>query len=160
MTAAGVVAIDAATAVARADVSPQDASAAGYGSCEQLLDVLDRHDGTIYRIQLHYAGADPRIKLRASDRICDTEFEQLAEKLCRMDRLSKEGAWTWRVLRLIERHPMLAAGSLAEKAGVEKQWLKLHVRKLKNLGLTISHQPGYELSPRGMAVLKRLKRDR
>ena len=29
---------------------------------------------------------------------------------------------------------------------------KEHVRKLKGLGLTISHSPGYELSPRGVAL--------
>ena len=43
---------------------------------------------------------------------------------------------------------MLPAGDLAKKADAEKEWLKINVRKLKNLGLTISHQPGYELSPR------------
>ena len=30
-------------------------------------------------------------------------------------------------------------------------------RKLKALGLTISHSPGYELSPRGRALLARLE---
>ena len=35
---------------------------------------------------------------------------------------------------------MLSAGHLVAKAGVEKE-LKVNVRKLKNLGLTISHQP-------------------
>ena len=33
---------------------------------------------------------------------------------------------------------------------------KTDVRKLKKLGLTISHDVGYELSPRGRAVLQRL----
>jgi hypothetical protein len=32
------------------------------------------------------------------------------------------------------------------------------VRKLKELGLTISHSPGYEVSPRGQAVLRDLSR--
>jgi hypothetical protein len=34
---------------------------------------------------------------------------------------------------------------------------KNDVRKLKSLGLTISHSPGYELSPRGHALLARLE---
>jgi Mn-dependent DtxR family transcriptional regulator len=50
---------------------------------------------------------------------------------------------------------MFSAGYLAAKAGVEKEWLKINVRKLKNLGLTISHQSGYELSPRGQEFLRR-----
>ena len=33
---------------------------------------------------------------------------------------------------------------------------KEQVRKLKTLGLTISHSPGYELSPRGRALLDAL----
>ena len=32
------------------------------------------------------------------------------------------------------------------------------MRKLKNLGLTISHEPGYELSPREKPTLRHLKR--
>ena len=56
----------------------------------------------------------------------------------------------------IAEHPHLAAAELAERTGFDKEWLKLQVRKLKNLGLTISHHPGYELSPRGRVVLRRL----
>jgi hypothetical protein len=41
----------------------------------------------------------------------------------------------------------------AKKTGFEKAWLKINIRKLKNLGLTISHNPGYTLSPRGKAYL-------
>jgi biotin operon repressor len=48
------------------------------------------------------------------------------------------------------------AQDLAEGLGLEKQAFKNDVRKLKGLGLTISHSPGYELSPRGMALLRRL----
>jgi hypothetical protein len=40
--------------------------------------------------------------------------------------------------------------------GIDKPTFKNDVRKLKTLGLTISHSPGYELSPRGRAVLAHL----
>ena len=70
---------------------------------------------------------------------------------------SRVGPWTLRVLKAIERHPNLAAIRLAEMLGYEKAWLKLNIRKLKNLGLTISHQPGYELSPRGSAVARAMR---
>ena len=40
--------------------------------------------------------------------------------------------------------------------GRETQPFKTDVRKLKNLGLTLSHNPGYSLSPRGRAFLARV----
>ena len=76
-----------------------------------------------------------------------------------MDARSKTGDWTRTVLLIIEAHPMTAAAELAVRTGFKKDWLKLNVRKLKNLGLTISHQPGYELSPRGIVVLNHLKKN-
>jgi hypothetical protein len=36
--------------------------------------------------------------------------------------------------------------------------MKVDIRKLKSLGLTISHDVGYELSPRGTAYLSWLER--
>ena len=48
---------------------------------------------------------------------------------------------------------LLSASKLAEAAGVEKQWFKSNVRKLKKLGLTESLAVGYRLSPRGIAFL-------
>ena len=47
----------------------------------------------------------------------------------------------------------MSAQELADRSGYEKEWLKLNVRKLKNLGLTESLHPGYRLSPRGAAYL-------
>jgi hypothetical protein len=43
---------------------------------------------------------------------------------------------------------------LALELGREKEWLKGSVRKLKNLGLTISLGTGYRISPRGAAYLE------
>ena len=37
--------------------------------------------------------------------------------------------------------------------GRERLAFKADVRKLKNLGLTLSHEVGYSLSPRGQAYL-------
>ncbi len=42
---------------------------------------------------------------------------------------------------------------LAEALGWERADFKLHVRRLKELGLTISLDVGYRLSPRGAAYL-------
>ena len=57
------------------------------------------------------------------------------------------------VLRTIEARPGVRAADLAEGFGREKEPFKLDVRKLKNLGLTLSLEVGYRLSPRGEAYL-------
>jgi Mn-dependent DtxR family transcriptional regulator len=59
---------------------------------------------------------------------------------------------------LLGENPHVRAQDLADGLGMEKAVFKNDVRKLKELGLTISHSPGYELSPRGKAVLSRLPR--
>ena len=52
-------------------------------------------------------------------------------------------------MRLIADRPHVRAPDLAASVGRETAPFKNDVRKLKALGLTISHSPGYELSPRG-----------
>jgi hypothetical protein len=47
----------------------------------------------------------------------------------------------------------------AAEAGSERPALKTNVRKLKRLGLTISHEVGYEVSPRGKAWLGKRSRN-
>ena len=47
-----------------------------------------------------------------------------------------------------------AQQELAASFGLEKRVFKPRVRRLKELGLTISLSPGYRLSPRGEALLK------
>jgi hypothetical protein len=47
------------------------------------------------------------------------------------------------------------AANLAAAFGRDVQPFKADVRKLKNLGLTISLEVGYRLSPRGAAYLRR-----
>jgi hypothetical protein len=51
----------------------------------------------------------------------------------------------------------MKAGDLAVEAGFEKEWLKVNIRKLKELGLTESLQPGYRLSPRGEAFVSAVR---
>ena len=57
---------------------------------------------------------------------------------------------------LIAERPFVRAPDLAAAMGRETLPFKEDLRKLKALGLTISHSPGYELSPRGRAQLERL----
>lgn len=156
-TAVGILAIDRITEIDPSDITECDAAAAGYASLSKLLDQLDARDGNLYQIQVRYAGADPRLRLREDDVLDDAELVQISRKLDRLDSASRIGNWTRQVLRAIKHCPNIPAADLAKQTKFEKEWLKTNIRKLKNLGLTISQQPGYELSPRGQVVLKYLE---
>lgn len=157
-TAIGVLDVVRVEETAAESITEADAVSAGAPSLAVLLGELKRRAGTLYRIELAYREPDPRIALREDDELSDEEFRGLAKRLQGMDQRAAGGAWTRQVLAAIERHPMQAAGDLAAQLGYEKEWLKTHIRKLKNLGLTVSHHPGYTLSPRGRTVLERLGR--
>jgi hypothetical protein len=156
-TQIGVIAFDSVEAVGRDDLSEADAEAAGFASRDRLLAFVDRRaSGTIYRIGLRLEGPDPRIALRQS--LPDArQLRELAVRLDRLDRASRHGPWTRQVLRMIHDRPGVRAGDLAADAGRERAAFKLDVRKLKELGLTESLNPGYRVSPRGRAVLAALE---
>ena len=156
-TARGVLRILDVVAVAKADISEGDAVRAGFYSRERLLAGLGEREGQIYRIPVEYAGADPRVALRQQDDLSDAEIELVIEKLRRLDARSTAGSWTARVLAAIEAQPGVVSQTLAARLGCEKDRLKPQVRKLNNLGLTVSLATGYELSPRGRVVLRHLR---
>ncbi len=156
-TALGVLRILDVVPVTEAEISEADASRAGFSSRAALLKGFGEREGRIYRIGVEHAGADPRIELRQQDELSDAEVEQVIEKLQRLDARSPAGPWTERVLTAVEEQPGVVSSTLAQRLGYGKDRLKLQVRKLKNLRLTISLTTGYELSPRGRVVLKRLR---
>jgi hypothetical protein len=154
-TAVGVVAIDAVDALPASKIRAADAKRAGYESRAALIRELDSRDGTIYRIAVRHAGADPRIALRAK-KVTKAEAADIDARLARLDKASRDGAWTTRYLQLIAERPEVRAIELAESIGLEKKPFKLRVRKLKELGLTESLERGYRLSVRGRSYLARL----
>jgi hypothetical protein len=157
-TAVGVLEIRRVEVIEPAGIADDDARRAGFDSRDDLLSMLDRRDsGDIYRIELRYAGADPRVELRGRADLTDDELADVASRLERLDEASRHGPWTRAVLRLIAERPEVRAEELAASMGREKLPFKRDVRKLKELGLTESLSPGYRLSPRGQAVLKRLR---
>ena len=153
-TPIGVVAIDAVTKTLRQSLTTEDARLAGYDSLPALLGELRSRPGTLYRIDLHYAGADPRVALRAKGKLSKREAEELTGRLARMDARSTHGTWTRKLLELLRDEPGVRAGDLAPRLGREKLAFKRDVRKLKELGLTESLEVGYRLSPRGRNLLK------
>jgi hypothetical protein len=159
-TPSGVVGIDAVEAIDERELGDADARAAGYGSRVALLAELAERDGQLYRIRVHHAGEDPRVALRERADLGEPEIAELAEKLAGLDRRSRTGPWTTRVLELIAARPATLAAQLAKQIGQETPAFKRDVRKLKELGLTESLEVGYRLSPRGRAWLVVLERGR
>jgi hypothetical protein len=158
-TTVGVLEVGRVQVLERAAITDEEARRAGFGSRADLLAMLDeRGRGDIHRIELRYAGADPRVELRGRADLSEAELGEIAGTLERLDRASRHGPWTRQVLELIASQPEVRAAELAEKTGREKLPFKRDVRKLKELGLTESLSPGYRLSPRGEAVLRALER--
>ena len=156
-TRAGMLEILDVTRIALADVTDDDARRAGANDRRQVIaELQSKPDGDFYRVRLRYAGADPRLALRADDHLTDDDVAQLTMRLDRLDRSGADGPWTRQTLRLIDARPHVRAPDLAASVGRTTLAFKNDVRKLKALGLTISHSPGYELSPRGHALLRRL----
>lgn len=110
-------------------------------------------DTLLYRVQFRFLGdVAPSSHLAAG-----VDLDALTQHLAKMDRVSSRGLWTLAVLRLIEDGPHVPARILAADLGWETLDFKAHVRRLKRLGLTISHEIGYELSPLGRRYLASIR---
>jgi hypothetical protein len=96
---------------------------------------------TVYRVDFH------RVEPRPARP--PLPFDEIAERLDRMDERSSFGPWTRGTLRTIGDNPGVVSTKLAELLGRERFDLKADVRKLKALGLTQSLEVGYRLTPLG-----------
>lgn len=159
-TAAGRIEIDAVDQVpGPPQVTGEEARAAGYSSAETLLADLHPGPEPVYRIRFHLLHEpDPRAELAATAVLAPADAEALATRLARLDSAGGRKPWTTAVLQLIATHPGQRATELAAMLGRERDPFKQDVRKLKGLGLTISLDVGYQLSPRGGAWLTWLTR--
>ena len=156
-TSVGLLEIGKIEAVNENDITDKEAVQAGFTEKKQLLkSFIQNSTGTIFKISVRYHSADPRIKLREQTGLSEQQFEELKARLERLDLYSKQGHWTEKILLMIKDNPNLHAIGIAKLTGFEKEWLKLNIRKLKNLGLTISHNVGYEVSPLGSKYLSKL----
>ena len=157
-TQIGLVRIVSVDEVSLDDIGEEEASRAGV-SLDELRSFLSaKTEGVIYRVALDGVVPDPRVTLREDADLSDEDLAGVTARLDRLDRASPRGPWTRELLELLGENPHVRAQDLADGLGMEKAVFKNDVRKLKELGLTISHSPGYELSPRGKAVLSRLPR--
>lgn len=154
LTSAGQLEVGSVAVVEIEAVTPEEATLAGYPSKDALLAELNRRrDGEVYRIELGALRPDPRVALREAP-LDERQTEDLRQRLNRIDAASPDGPWTLKTLQVIRDHPALRAGDLCHLVGQERDRFKPNVRKLKNLGLTISLEVGYRLSPRGETYLR------
>ncbi len=137
-----------------ATITVADARRAGAQSRAELLRLMaPKQPQPIWRVELRFAGADPRVALRNKDELDDDERAALIARLDRLDAASPRGPWTRTVLALIADRPAVRAPDLAASLGRDTLTFKRDVRKLKELGLTESLEVGYRVSPRGAALL-------
>ncbi|WAS94232.1 hypothetical protein [Nannocystis punicea] len=147
-TSLGVLAIGAVEPIALTQINAAEARRAGSPSLAALRAELAGHAGTVYRIEVSLAGADPRVALREAL----PDAAQVAELQAKLERLP----WAVELLRTIAAQAGVRAPDLAAAAGLPTPNFKARVRRLKELGLTESLIIGYRLSPRGQTLLAAL----
>lgn len=162
-TLAGVIRVEEVGVVDPAGITDAEARAAGHPDADRLRSRLrprleDDAETPTYRVRLAWHGPDPRVALREDAELTDDDVAAIDARLERLDRASTHGPWTMATLELVGRRPHVRAPDLAAEMGRERDPFKLDVRKLKNLGLTMSFDVGYDLSPRGRAYLARTRR--
>ena len=156
-TPGGIIEVDRVTFVDPQRISKQDARNAGYESPAALVADL-RGDASLPVTRAPFHRVDERIRaatLAESDELSVDDVADIDRRLARLDASSSSGPWTRATLDTIAAHPGVRAGDLATSLGRDRAPFKLDVRKLKNLGLTLSLTTGYQLSPRGLAYLHR-----
>ncbi len=154
-TGQGMVLAEAVDVITPADITPDLARAAGFADVAAAVADLRGDPGLpLYCVRFRaLAGPDPRTELASTATLTKDEATAIAARLARMDAASKRGPWTAAVLAQIAERPAVSSEHLAKTLDWERRDFKLHVRRLKALGLTISLDVGYRISPRGAAFL-------
>lgn len=152
-TQLGLVAIDSIEEIEPASVTDAEARDAGYADLAELTAMFESQQGTCYRIRLHFAGPNTHPQLADEANFSPADHEKIRKRLERFDNASEVGPWTAATLKAIAENPAVVSTKLADMLGRERFALKDDIRKLKALGLTVSLQVGYRLSPRGEAFL-------
>ncbi|ORV84478.1 hypothetical protein [Mycolicibacterium iranicum] len=135
-------------------VSAAEARAAGYPDAKTAQADLDRRPAAhTYVITVSFVAPDERPDLAADDTLTADDVAAIAGRLDRWD-AAAETTWTRDYLRTIGENEAVRAPDLAAGFGMDVPRFKRRVRQLKGLGLTISLDVGYRLSPRGRAFLR------
>jgi hypothetical protein len=157
-TSAGILEMREVEVIGPEEITDDDARAAGYDCVDAVVQDLPAPPGELplYRLRFdRLPGPDPRDVLANTVTMSDAEVALVRRRLARMDRASTHGPWTRQTLLAIAERPGVRAADLAAGFGREVFAFKNDVRKLKALGLTLSLEVGYTLSPRGKVYLSR-----
>jgi hypothetical protein len=134
-------------------VTSAQAIAAGYPNARAAQAELDRRPaGHTYLIAVSFIAPDERPALAADDALTDADVAAITARLDRWDAVATP--WTRDYLTMIGDNEAVRAPDLAARVGLDVPRFKRRVRQLKGLGLTISLDVGYRLSPRGRAYLQ------
>jgi hypothetical protein len=134
-------------------VTAAQARAAGYPDAKTAQKELDRRPARhTYVIAVSYLAPDERPELASDDRLTDADVSAISARLDRWDAATEP--WTRQYLTMIGDNEAVRAPDLAAPVGLDVPRFKRRVRQLKGLGLTISLDVGYRLSPRGRAYLR------
>jgi hypothetical protein len=154
-TVAGTIRVDAvAEHPGGYRVTAAQARAAGYPDAKSAQQDLDRRPAEhTYVITVSYLAPDERPDLAADDELSTADVEAITARLDSWDAATEP--WTRPYLEMIGANEAVRAPDLAARIGLDVPRFKRRVRQLKGLGLTISLDVGYRLSPRGRAYLRR-----
>jgi hypothetical protein len=161
-TPAGTIRIDGVSECpADHRVTRAQARAAGFRDAKSAQAELDKRPAAhTYVITVSYLAPDERHELAADDQLAGPEAATITARLHAWDAASSDGPWTVGYLQLIAANETVRAPDLASTVGQETARFKRRVRQLKGLGLTISLDVGYRISPRGRAYLRARLRSR
>ena len=156
-TMAGTIRIDDVTEYPGGHrVTAAQARAAGYPDAATAQRDLDRRPARhTYAIAVSYLAPDERPDLAADDRLSADDVDTIAARLDRWDAATEP--WTRQYLELIAANEAVRAPDLADRVGLDVPRFKRRVHQLKGLGLTISLDVGYRISPRGRAFLRKAR---
>ena len=104
---------------------------------------------------MSYLTPDERPELATNDELSDDDVDAISTRLRRWDAAGDGPPWTRQYLEMIAANEAVRAPDLAAGVGLDTPRFKRRVRQLKGLGLTISLDVGYRISPRGRAYLHR-----
>jgi hypothetical protein len=156
----GAIVVDKIHETRLDDITPALARRCGFESLVDLMKVAKHGPGErVFVIDFHYdsnAGARP---VPSTGPVSAEELAALVQRLEAMDRRSRNGPWTLATLRAIEARPGVLAARLATSLSRPRAEFKRDVRKLKVLGLTLSLEIGYRLTPRGEAFIAAMKHE-
>jgi hypothetical protein len=160
--AAGFLEIEAVDLVPVSSITEAQARRAGFDGRASLVAHLRETSrrrltakSNVYRVAFRYIRArDERAALAEDGSLSREDVQMLAQRLDRMDARA-DAPWTRETLALIAKQPGVSSSELAAQLGRERLPFKQDVRRLKALGLTISLETGYRLSPRARAFLRR-----